>query len=88
MVETPKRTTGTVSIDALLPSDIAVLCENAGVTKAGRDTFSLSFGKSVGSTPRAKVADLPLSQNLDGDGHPAASPADLILINHASFQGQ
>lgn len=41
MTETPKELPGTHSIDALLPPEMALACETAGVAKAGRDGLAL-----------------------------------------------
>jgi hypothetical protein len=37
MTETPKKVTGADIIDALVPPEMALACETAGVDKAGRD---------------------------------------------------
>lgn len=41
MTETPKKVPSTGSIDALLPPEMALACEAAGVAKAGRDMATL-----------------------------------------------
>lgn len=41
MTETPKKVPSTGSIDALLPPEMALACEAAGVAKAGRDIATL-----------------------------------------------
>jgi formate/nitrite transporter len=41
MTETPKKLPGANNIDALLPPEMALACEAAGVAKAGRDALTL-----------------------------------------------
>ena len=41
MTETPKRVPGADTIDPLLPPEMAIACETAGVAKAGRDALAL-----------------------------------------------
>jgi formate transporter len=41
MTETPKKDPIAGTIDALLPPEMALACEAAGVAKAGRDVLSL-----------------------------------------------
>jgi formate/nitrite transporter FocA (FNT family) len=41
MTETPKKVPSADIIDALLPPDMALACEAAGVAKAGRDVLAL-----------------------------------------------
>jgi formate transporter len=41
MTETPTKVISANIIDALLPPEMAVACETAGVVKAGRDALAL-----------------------------------------------
>ena len=41
MTETPKKVPGADIIEGLLPPEMALACEAAGVTKAGRDVLAL-----------------------------------------------
>jgi formate/nitrite transporter FocA (FNT family) len=41
MTETPKKVPGADIIDPLLPPEMALACETAGVAKAGRDVLAL-----------------------------------------------
>src|SRR5471030_3154403 len=41
MTETPKKAPSLDMIDALLPPEMALACETAGVAKAGRDALTL-----------------------------------------------
>ena len=41
MTETPQKVPSANIIDALLPPEMAIACETAGVAKAGRDVLAL-----------------------------------------------
>ena len=70
MTDTPKKAPGADAIDALLPPQMALACEAAGVAKAGRDALTLfalgllagafiAFGAIFMTAVLTGTADLP-----------------------------
>jgi formate transporter len=70
MNEAPKKAPGTISVDALLPADMAHACEAAGTAKAARDALTLmvlgllagafiAFGAIFMTVVQTGTGDLP-----------------------------